>query len=400
MFNKFPVEETRVRLEYLFSSLPIFWLFTGHLWFKDSSKTLVVITVLFLLTSVFFCNFQIVKNNLKSRKFLWVIFCVAAYGVISKEIHGYSNKELRVLFCITIYFSLVSDRFITFTLSKIHWLLFLASTTTLVYSIFQTYILDVERRLWPLNPIPLTTVSAGVAVCALAYLFKSKEPVEKTVLSITLLFGLSTILISETRSSLLALFAGGFIILCLQPRKAKIKPRTIFYVILAVLIIGFTLKDSVQSRYHSTLDEIESIKSGNLNTSIGFRFQLWESTLHTPISLFGLGDEHISFRESLYQSKIIEKSAVYWDHYHNQFLTSLYIYGVIGLMSIISLLVIPLIFITKNTNKEPIIALVVVYFISSLTDIPFNQSISLGFYLAMTLIILNRSIIRQGRSYD
>ena len=124
MFNKFPVEETRVRLEYLFSSLPIFWLFTGHLWFKDSSKTLVAITLLFLLTSVLFCNFQTVRNNLKSRKFLWVILGVAAYGIISKEIHGYSNKELRVLFCITIYFSLVSDRFIASILRKIHWILF------------------------------------------------------------------------------------------------------------------------------------------------------------------------------------------------------------------------------------------------------------------------------------
>ncbi|EPS0984549.1 O-antigen ligase family protein [Vibrio vulnificus] len=389
MFDKFPVEKTKLRLEHLFSLLPIFWLFTGHLWLKDSSKTLVAITVLFLLTSIFFCSLKNIRNNLKSRKFLWIIFGIAAYGLISKEIHGYSNKEIRVLLSVAIYFSVVSDRFIKFMLEKIHWILFLCSVTTLCYSVYQTYFLEVDRGLWPLNPIPLTTVSAGAAVCALAYLLKTKLTTEKIVLSATFLLSLSAILVSETRGSLLALLSGSILIILMHLKEQKIRFKTILSAIIVVFSVGFILKDSILSRYYLTMEEIRNISDGNLDTSIGFRFQLWESALHTPISLLGLGDKHIDFREALYNENIISQSAVYWDHYHNQFLNSLYIYGLIGLTGLLFMLITPAVLLSKNTNKEAVLSLVLVYFIASLTDIPFNQSISLGFYLAIILIMLS-----------
>ncbi|ELP5729709.1 O-antigen ligase family protein [Vibrio vulnificus] len=397
-------KDKKIKIEYFFSSLPILWIFTGHLWLSDNSKTLVAITLLFLVSSIFFSNLCTIKNNIKSRKFLWVIFCIAIYGMISKEIHGYSNKEIRVLLSVALYFSIVNDRFIRLVLERIHWLLLLSSATTLCYSVYQTYFLEVDRGLWPLNPIPLTTVSAGAAVCALAYLLKTKLTTEKIVLSATFLLSLSAILVSETRGSLLALLSGSILIILMHLKEQKIRFKTVLSAIIVVLSVGFILKDSILSRYYLTMEEIRNISDGNLDTSIGFRFQLWESALHTPISLLGLGDKHIAFREALYNENIISQSAVYWDHYHNQFISSLYIHGIIGLIGLLFILITPLILLRNNKNKEVLFSLIPVYFITSLTDIPFNQSISLGFYLAMVLIALASNskefATKIGQQYD
>jgi O-antigen ligase len=186
-------------------------------------------------------------------------------------------------------------------------------------------------------------------------------------------------------------------VLILINYKKFVNRKSILMLVGSVSILVFVGHEQFLARVLATLNEIESINNGNLNTSIGYRFQMWESALHLlqQPSLFGIGQNYTTELKALFERGLISEGALNWDHFHNQFFNSIIKYGVVGLIITTTIVFLPLYFsFDKKAEKSSrtigqILFLSV--FTSCLTDIPLNQAASLGVYLTVLLIVFTPS---------
>ena len=127
------------------------------------------------------------------------------------------------------------------------------------------------------------------------------------------------------------------------------------------------------------------------------RFKIWQPgyELTKKPTLIGLGDSHIEAKQQLANEGRTPQESVHWKHYHNQYINSFVKTGIIGFTFILILLIAPVIYCFKSNkdNRFQILAILIpiVYAVSSLTDIPLSQSITLGFYV-ITIFILTTKL--------
>ncbi len=363
-------------------AIPIIWLFTGFLFIHGSDKIIVPLTILSISISIGKYKLSLARKNINNRILLIILLSII-YGGISYVTHGFSSSEIRAL--------VVSFLFFTFTpkdvinkeeLSK---LIILSSIISFIYLAYQSIVLGIERASYPFNPIPY---SAILSIYATYSLYLSVYKKSRIMLIPYLLFA-SGIVLTETRGAMLALFcSSAFIIisLILSSLKAIKKKQLIKYSILSisiVLSIGFLIKQPLVNRYNETINEIQSIKSGNLNTSIGIRLQLWKAAIDISLEkpIFGVGDKHLDYLKKLYENGRVSKTIIDFgpNHYHNQYLDKLVKTGIIGLALLIALQASLLMTLDlRDTSIRALaISITMTFILISLTDTPFGQGISL-----------------------
>lgn len=378
---------TKQILKQLIFAFPAIYLFTGFYLTKSSPKVLVGITIMFLLFSLATLNLKQIITQISERKFVWALWCTSLFVIFSKYTHGYGNSEIRVFVCIAIYASLIPNDTLNLLKKHLNSLIILACIISFAYAFHYTYISGLGRS-WPINPNPYSTFSASVTILSLYYLISNNK--FRIINLIAFSLGLSSVLISQTRGSLLSLIIATIILLLIVKMRNKLK--IISTIIALILSIGVLNYSTLVSRFEQSRQEMVNISSGNLNTSIGYRFQIWQAgyELAKSPTLIGIGKNYLKANEELYKQGNISKYAIYWDHYHNQYINSLIKNGVIGLLIFLYFMIIPIFWHIKyNQNTLSILGLLIstIYMVSSLTEIPFNQSISLGFYLIFIFII-------------
>ncbi|MCE4935539.1 O-antigen ligase family protein [Aliivibrio fischeri] len=374
-------------------AFPAIFLFTGFYLTKSSPKILVGITISFILFSIFTLNIKEIITQIKERKFVWLLWIASLFALISKEIHGYGNGEIRVLVCLAVYTSCIPNNTISLLKKNLNLLIISSCVISFIYSFYFTYLLDIRRELWPINPNPYSTFSASVTVISLYYLIKCNDIKYRIMNLIAFSIGFSSIIISQTRGSLLSLFISLIFLFILTSMKKK--TLIISLVLSAIFSIGILNAEKFESRFEQTKNEIISIKSGNLNTSMGHRLQIWQAgyELAKSPTLIGLGETYIKANENLFAEGKITKEAVYWDHYHNQYINTFIKHGFIGIIILILFIAAPIWHYKKikGVNLSLLGVLIsIIYIVSSLTEIPFNQAISLGFYLIFSFIITSK----------
>lgn len=376
--------------------IPAIWCFTGLFSYYDANKELAILVISNLFIAFYALGYSKIKQQLFERKFTWVLIAMSIFALLSKVLNGYSSSELRIILSLTVYIIIIPKESLILLKKHFPKLVIIGCLISFIYSIYQTYYLELGRW-WSINPIPYTTFSACVAALSLYLSFFQHHWLKKTIYIIASSLAIFSIFISETRGSLLSfIVALGFIAVVILIKKPKFI-ITLFIPALLISSLGAYFSfDKLDIRFNQTVKEYNSIMNGDLNTSIGYRLQMWQAgyELAKSPTLLGLGDKHIAIKENLYHEGVISQGSIRWTHYHNQFINSFVKTGIIGFIFIIILLVTPIIYWVRHRYNDDTallgVVISVVYTISSLTDVPLSQSITLGFYIMAIFILTTK----------
>jgi O-antigen ligase len=198
-------------------------------------------------------------------------------------------------------------------------------------------------------------------------------------------------MISQSRGVWLALVASLVFVSIIYFKSNRTKNIGIVKFILISISIsivgGAFFKDEISNRASNTLWELKKIESGNFNSSIGLRLQMWLTTpsLIKENILIGSGDKHKIIMADLYDKGLISSSLYKFNptHYHNQLLDKLVKSGIIGFIIFCAFIMHPVIIRKKYSkhNKLIVYGILSIYILTSLTDVPFNHPQTLIIFL-------------------
>lgn len=377
--------------------LPYFFAVTGMLVLDSGDKKVIPLFLISIIVSILVFKKETILNNIQSP-FVWLIATSCIYTVFSYYYHGSSSRELRALIGVTLF--LIAFPYQMLTQKVIQWVVLIGSFAICANSVYFNLYIGIERDAGYINPIPYATACALMSIIAFSLLLDTCSLKGKVLPLIAFLLSLPPIILSETRGIWLAFSLSIFFIFiakCVNnpPSKSKILLVFIFTAILTSTG-AFLFKDKINERYNQTIYEVKKIQSGDYNTSVGLRLQMWmlapELIKQKPI--LGHGQEQREILKDKLEHGEISRSLYHFAsaHFHNQFLDKMVKSGVIGLMFVTLLLLYPLMMI-KNlppSDTYMVIGLVSLFFIAGLTDVPFNHPQPLMLYLLFLVPICSR----------
>jgi len=384
-------------------SLPIYWSITGLFLIKGGDKVLVGIISTAVIAKIIFNIYNRIQFKFSITATTPLILIAALYGCFSYYYHSYSSSELRVTISTLLYFTLAmpSKKYIPLKLLSIT--LFISSTIILYNTYNFAFILNASRGAWSVNAIPYATFNAVLMLISLG-LFLSIEKLKYKVINLlTALFLLSTVIMTDTRGTWLAIFVSLSTTVYLLYKHKTINKRwiyTSFFLVTIGIIFSYpTIKD----RIVVTNSEFQMIKNNNLSSSMGLRVQMWRyglKIIYDSPSFIGLGQsKHISMIHDDYKKGEVSKSLNNFDNknLHNSYIDRTVKYGFIGLFIFLSFIFIPFYHGFKTNNipcKIILISMPLLISVAGLTYIPLSHPGTFFVYLFIlnTLAIYSNNI--------
>lgn len=365
--------------------LPFIWLATGIYFTHSSDKTMVVMIIISIFTSLTIFKFKIAKQNIKNNHLIWLLMVILSYILFSYFYHGISSQEMRtliasILLLITFPYSLITKK----TLLN---LTILGTLFGFIGSYYFSSVLHLSRELWPVNAIPFSTIVATYLVFSLILFLHVENKITKLTMLVLFIINISSLILSETRGAILAASIAIAFILLKTLNFKKINLKIIATSIIIIIGMFFVLQHPIEQRIEQTMTEYHKIEAGNLTSSVGLRLQMWEIApkLIENNMILGLGKGHLKKLDQLYFQGFISKQLyeAQTPHYHNQYIDKTIKTGLIGLILFLSLLIIP-VFLLRNKKiiyQQLSIGIIIIFSVSSLTDVPFNHGQTLFIYL-------------------
>ncbi|MEZ8464818.1 O-antigen ligase [Vibrio splendidus] len=390
IINKNHIYKALLLLPYLFSV-------TGMLVLDSGDKKLIPFILVSIIISVIFFKKETIIKNLHSP-FVWLISLSCIYIIFSYYYHGASSREIRAMISATLF--LIVFPYQLLTESFLRTIIAIGGVTVCINSIYFNVYMEMIRDAGYMNPIPYSTTCALLAIVSFSFLIKSTTIKEKFIALISFSLYLPPIMLSQTRGVWLAFSITLIILTIVKLSKSHPTKKQILISIITTLVLSASaislFKEHITQRYSKTLYEIEKIQSNNYDTSIGLRLQLWalapEIFKNKPLLGNGQNDQVILMKklENEEISKLLFDVAS--THYHNQYLDRMVRHGTIGLILIIGMLILPLIRLKHLTESEKYIVIgsTSLFFISGLTDVPFNHPQPLMLYLLFLVPICSR----------
>ncbi|MFA6204542.1 MAG: O-antigen ligase family protein, partial [Gallionella sp.] len=266
-----------------------------------------------------------------------------------------------------------------------------------------------------LNPIhfgDLSLLLGMLSVCFVANL-KRTTLLANGLQIAGLIAGLSASAMSGTRSGWVAIPIVLAFLLFISDRPDKLKRLVVALAVMAITAVaGFLLMDVVRQRVYDTAAEISAIATGGFDSSFGLRIQLWVAGFHMFIDnpIFGVGPgEFFSTMDKLYLSGAISSvpQSIYGTEVHNYFVANAAELGVLGLVSAISIFLVPLkMFVDAAKSRieaERIaaragICLVISFFMFCLTAEMFNIKMVASFYGLSVAVLLGSTFAARNIS--
>ena len=380
--------------------------------------------------------FPILINSVKifGNLILLILVVLGAYIAITERKNPFQVKELKVFSWLTVsYFGvmlfsgLVADGFnyeFHHLGRKLHFLL----APLIALAIFQVDlplkklllsiklglivigIITLAQRYFPFGEGQVSgMINSNIfGDIAVAMLFLSiiqvfiEAPKEKVFTFIAAMFGITAIVLSNSRGSWLSLLILSIVYIGLiyKPFLQNNNKGKLFLMLLFSVLIGFiATQANVNKRIALADTEIQSWQSGeNHNDSVGLRLQMWKAGLQaaTQSPWFGYGYRNANKVASEYapsnKGTIGRKT-----HLHNEYLTTMVSAGVIGLLALLALLFAPMvIFYRKLKDKKTYyyasmgILLCAGYATFGFTHIAFGEEHINAFYVFfMSFLFLN-----------
>lgn len=379
--NKSLIENSLILSPYLFLILGLNFLSNGD-------KTMVIFSIISMVTSFIVYGKENVYNNIKNPIFI-VAILFSVYLSILYQLQGGSPSLLRSF----IAASLVTLFFPKKLLSKkiMLGLILIGSMMLFLNSVYYTFYLGLSRSSGFVNVIPYATFCSVFSLAGLYCFLSHQEKNIKLIGLITTLLSTTCVILSLSRGLWLALFFSMVTMLFFQFRHSKKMWKYILISLVSLLISFFIFQDKINHRIAQTNAEVQEIKEGNLNTSIGLRLQMWNSSFLVVKNnwLFGVGSSHQMILEELANQGQVSQELVKFknQHYHNQLIDTLVKYGVFGVLLLIMMYIVPIYLAVHNKlNYAPfIISVSLLYFISGLTDVPLSHSQTIYLYLLIMI---------------
>ncbi len=359
--------------------IPFIWVFCGGLFFENGDKVAIVTILLSSFVSLKAYGMSSIKENVDS-KFFMIVFVMMVYSVFSYYYHGSSSRELRAIIGCFIFISILPRGIVSEVFVKL--LVVMSSISAFVSTFYFSVYLQLSRDAWPINAIPHGAMVASVAVFSLVFIFNSNKKSDYIVFTLSFFMSVVAVMLNQSRGIWLALILSSVVVVAFNIRIKDIKIKHIMVVFTLITLGLYMAYPKVKERLYQTKNEIIQIKSGDINTSLGIRFQLWKAASITALNhpVIGSGDLYHQDLKKLADEGYVSKQTAEYTHYHNQYLDKLVKSGVLGLVLLFCVILIPLT-ITSGTYRQMTIGLVLIYAIASLTDIPFSHGISLLMYL-------------------
>ncbi|WP_146492009.1 O-antigen ligase family protein [Vibrio sp. T20] len=377
--------------------LPYFIAVTGMLVLDGGDKKIIPFFLLSIAVSIFLYKKEQLIKNLQSP-FILLISLVCLFTIFSYYYHGASSREIRALIGSTLFlmffpYNLLSYRVLT-------WIVLSSSIAIFLNSVYFNVYMGISRDAGYINPIPYATSCALIAIVSFSLLLEQPSFKEKLIPSLAFILALPPIILSETRGIWLAIIISILVIVIFKYIKNPPSRNKLIVILLTTTVLLFSgaylFKEKITERYVRTVYEVEQIQSGNYNTSIGQRLQLWQIApqLIKQKPLLGHGNEKPKLLQDKLKNNEISNLTfrLASHHYHNQFLNKMVKSGALGLILLISILVYPL---ARVKHLQPLakyitIGSVTLFFIAGLTDVPFNHPQPLMLYLLFLVPICSK----------
>jgi len=167
--------------------------------------------------------------------------------------------------------------------------------------------------------------------------------------------------------------------------------------------------NTVKKRAVQAVHQIELYQTGNYNTSVGLRFEMWKSALRSieKSPIYGLGWHGLQKdRTEQFENQEITETVYKFTHAHNQYLENAARVGVIGLVSLLAIFISPLylfyqylssVDVKKKALATSGIAVVIVFSFGCLTQALFNTQFALLFYVLLIMFFISAI---EGKGYE
>ncbi|CAK1798874.1 O-antigen ligase family protein [Vibrio crassostreae] len=357
--------------------LPIIWLFSGFLIVPGADKSIVIIILISIIVAVGYYKLDNIKKNYKDP-YILSLFVISIFNVLFYETIGFGSGELRSYLAVMLYLLVLPKDILNF--KNLKWLLFIAASLSFLILTYNRYGLDIERGIRTVNPIPYSITLTLYAISALYLCVFKKSKI--SIVSYTLL--VMGIFITETRGAIFPLIiTSSFLIFLFFMNNKKIKVKHLVITIISLSIIFTASFEVIKNRTEVTLVEIQRLSDGDMNSSIGLRFQFWKAAqqLYTLSPIYGLGDSHADELKTLNQQGKVSDSVARYSptHYHNQYIDKLVKTGILGFILLIIIQLIPCIVSFREKSKARILiyTLTMLITLACLTDTPMSQPFSL-----------------------
>lgn len=388
-------------IEHAFLLSPFIWLMMGVFSVpggKSMLSKLIPLVAIYCIVR-FKGQWHISLSNPAFKIFSIANAIILVFITINHLLGGEDFSFARTLLTVQLYLTLLPWHKIT--LRQISFIITLAGIVIGAGSIYEVMVLNLGRAgYFAFNPIPYATFAAILLISCLFFLFTlNANKWVNSLYGLGAIGAITAIILSGTRGVWLAILVTLLLLAAPLVRKATLK--TVLTIALAgCLLIGggvFVAGDKIATRYQETSSELTNIENNNMDTSIGIRLQLWqrgwEYIKESPL----LGTGTTGYLKKIEQDKntglISPTAAPLADaHFHNQFIDTLVLTGVVGLSVLLAWMLLPVWLLHKQQHyslRNWGLACAIIVLISGLTDVPFHHTHIVYLYsMLMGVIIL------------
>ncbi|MGL0820606.1 O-antigen ligase family protein [Vibrio vulnificus] len=365
----------------------VFFVSTMPLIVNDSSRYIYVFAVISFLALFINRNCSPQKSTC-AKKFIFATALFIAFLLFEKYTNDYSSSRIRTyvysLFIIACIGSLSIQR------EKFYYLLLMAAIYSLFYVTYNNKIDYIHKSQWIVTASTISAITVSIVAISIYDLVNKKNSRScQLILTIIVLTGILSSLISETRSGWLSLSITSLLTFILAREKVipyyrNNQKKIVFFGCISIAIIYIIINDRVLN----TFEDIEKIASGETLDSIGLRIEMWKSAfvIIQGNYLLGLGSDFKNVMLEYANAGAIHPAFLTWhpNHLHNEYLDRFVKQGFLGLSVFLIYIFYCIKLASESKNSMPAVILIVSLMACGLTDRSFELLEVIPFFIILT----------------
>jgi O-antigen ligase len=277
--------------------------------------------------------------------------------------------------------------------------LFVGTISVMCIALYQRFVLGMERAEGVHMAIMFGDIAIAMGIMSLA----SVKVFAKTRFAafpyIAFLAGAIASVLSSSRGGWIVLIFSSVPLYFYYRLGVRRKLLPIALAGAAFLVMAYLIPQSeVRERLYNIVTDLQQYKLGDVNTSIGQRFEMWKAAsmmfVEHPILGIGYGNFQQGLTDLIGLGKI-DTSVQTYKHAHNEVMNALATQGIVGIIVLLLLYGAPLMFFMRHMHQENShrpyalagVLLILSYIACGLTQVLFAHHIGSAFYGATVSVL-------------